>query len=280
MQAAPPPERKRPRWLNAQSAVRVGQLELAVLRQDAEEIEQLADRLDADTATWPAPLSQSNAAAINHALGDYYRGIAALFCGKVERSIALEHAATRRFARIDQEQPNDPNLLFQFLWANYLGFGAASGVPGHEEEADEFLRATRRTIDRLIALEPNDQSLHMFKVNVEAAEAQALAAKGQYREAVSMQRSVIAFLTQSLGKERNPAILNRLVTARLVLGNIASQANNPELACASYRDSRALLSQLKAKNQAVGINIEKGKILDRNIARCARGEAPSEFEMV
>lgn len=266
------------RWLLARRAVMVGQLELAAVGQDAGGLVRLAGMLDAETRSSPAAFRQSRDAEINHALADYYRGIAATTVDDSKKAIEFLKAARGRFSRIDEQRPNDPALLYQLLWANYVGFGAASGVAGHKADAEDFLQASRRVIDRLVTLEPGDRSLMMFRGNIVAAEAQALSEKGRFREAESMQRSVIAFLAAASKQESKPGTLNRLVTAHMVHGNIALKGGSRALACNSYREARTLLSQLEARGLAVGSVLVRERGLDRNLARCAKGALESTLE--
>ena len=212
-------------------------------------------------------------------ISDYYQSVQGYLSDDFERGVGFAKAAQRQFELLDAEAPNDPNLLYRYLWATYAGYGAASGLPERSAAADAFLKTTRLTIDRLIALEPSDSSLIAFKANVVGVEAQSLAARGQYREAEAMQRSVVDLHIRTLGMDRKARPLNRLAIAYFVLGKIAVEGEDRTLACASYRDSRAVIAELDLAGRAVASGAARIRgIVDRNLQRCARGAPLSQFE--
>jgi eukaryotic-like serine/threonine-protein kinase len=267
------------RWRIARSNLRIGQLDVAVIDHDLPGIGQLADQLGNEVDRWPAAERQSRDARTYRALADYYRSVQGYFTDDLARGVDFAQAAQRQFEKLDAEVPNDPNLLYQYLWVTYYGYGSASGLPEKTADADTFLQTTRRTIDRLIALEPSDRALLAFKGSLVAAEAQSLSSKGRYREAEAMQRSVVDLYTRSLGKERKVRQLNRLATAHFVLGNIGADGGNRELACAGYRDSRSVITELEAAGRAAASGAARiREFVDRNLQRCTRGAPLSEFE--
>jgi eukaryotic-like serine/threonine-protein kinase len=272
-------ENQSDRWRIAQSDVRVGQLEVAVGDHDLPKIGQLADRLTNEVDRWPANERQSRNARTYRALANYYRSLQGYFTDDLARGADLAKLAQGQFEQLDTEAPNDPKLLYQYLWVTYYGYGSASGLVERTKDADAFLQTTRRTIDRLVALEPFDRALLAFKGSVESAEAQSLATKGQYRQAEAIQRGVIDLYSRALGKERKVNELNRLATAHFVLGNIGALGGNRTLACTGYRSSRSVISELEIVNRASKSSAARiREFVDRNLQRCARGAPLSEFE--
>lgn len=267
------------RWRVAQADLRVGQLEAAVIDNELPRIGQLADLIANEVVRWPPPERQSRDARTYRALADYYRSVQGYFTDNLARGVDFAKAAQQQFEKLDAEVPNDPNLLYQYLWVTYYGYGSASGLPERTADADAFLKATRRTIDRLIALEPSDRALLAFKASLVSAEAQSLASKGRYREAESVQRSVVDLYTRSLGKKRKVRELNRLSTAHFVLGNIGALGGNRALACTGYRNSLSVIAELEAVDRAVASGAARIRpFVDRNLQRCTGGEPLSEFE--
>ncbi|MGL6042493.1 MAG: hypothetical protein ACRC1J_01075, partial [Sandaracinobacteroides sp.] len=267
------------RWRLAHAELRIGQLEIALLGNEAARLGQMADRLDGEVDRWPAPERGSRSARTLRAVADYYRSIQGYLTDDFGRGVDRAKAAQRQFESLDAEVPNDPNLLYRYLWATYAGYGAASGLPEYAADADAFLGTTRRTIDRLIALEPADSSLVAFKANVMAAEAESLAGKGRFREAAAVQRSVIELHLRTLGKDRKVRPLNRLVVAHFVLATIGVQGRDRTLACTSYRNARAVAAEIEASGLALASAAARTRgLVDRNLQRCARGAPLSEFE--
>ena len=267
------------RWRFAQADLRVGQLEVAVIDNELPRIGQLADRLTNEVDRWPVAERQSRDARTYRAVADYYRSVQGYLTDELARGVDFAKAAQQQFEKLDAEVPNDPNLLFRYLWVTYLGYGSASGLVEKTTDADAFLQTTRRTIDRLIALEPFDRALLAFKGSLVSAEAQSLASKGRYREAEGLQRSVVDLYTRSLGKKRKVRELNRLATAHFVLGNIGALGGDRALACTGYRDSRSVIAELEAVDRAVASGAARIRaFVDRNLQRCSRGAPLSEFE--
>lgn len=268
------------RWRLAQAGIRLTQLDLATLDQELPKITVLVDQLKREIDRWPPSERQSRHARKHRALADYYESVRAYFTDELDRSFSYAKAAQRQFQALDAELPNNPQMLYHYMWSTYYGYGAASGLPAKTLDADVFLQTTRRTVDRLLALEPYDRSLHAFKASLTAAEAQSLATKGQFRDAEEMQRRVIDFYRDLLGKDRKVSELSRLAIAYFVLGNIGVRGENQTLACASYRDSGTMLAELdRAERTLVGSVTRIRGFVDRNLQRCARSAPLSGFEL-
>ncbi len=117
------------RWRIAQSDLRIGQLEIAVLDNDLPVIGQLADRLGNEVNRWPGHERVSRDARTYRALADYYRSVQSYFTDDLARGVNFAKAAQGQFEKLDAEAPNDPDRLFQYLWVTYYGYGSASGLP-------------------------------------------------------------------------------------------------------------------------------------------------------
>ncbi len=266
-------------WRAAQADLHVGQLEIAVLDNDLPALGRLVDQLRADVGGWPAAQRQSRSARTYRAAADYYSSVLGYFSDDLERGVTFAHRAARQLEQLNADAPNDPDLLFRYLWTTYYGYGSASGLPARTAEADAFLQTTRRTIDRLIALEPSDRSLLAFKGSVDAAQAQSLASKGRYREAQALQQTVIDVYTRSLAIKQEVRQLNRLAMAHFVLGNIGVQGGNRDLACASYRNASTVIATLQEADRAAGSGAARiSGFVERNLQRCARAAPLTQFE--
>ncbi len=273
--AAVPAEDRGAAWFAAQRRTRHVALELALLVEDGAQLNQLADALDKDVAERPAAAGDRIAAEFDHALADYYRGLVGYITDDLTGSVARENASVQRLQALDRQLPNDPQILFQLAWSAYIGTGAASSSPAMARDATNFLDVARSTIDRLVALEPQDRSLRSFAANVRGAQAHALTDSGKFAEAIALQRTVITQLEAALGPDRKAPALNRLVIAHGTLAGFALRADDAKLACAHFAIAYPLYEELVRRDKVLGFVEQRVRNIPANLELCRKGAPAS-----
>lgn len=264
------PVRRAVPWHRARSQLRRSQLELAVLQQKPEELLRLAALLDREIGEWPAALRSGRSAAIDHAYAQHYRGLNGYFTDRLVEGVSLFQDAQARFAAIDRALPNDPVVLSMLAYNAYVGFGAATGIPGRRRDEDAFLATARTTIDRLAAIEPGDRQVTAMSGSIRGAESQSLSGKGRHAEAIAVQREVLG-LYGRLAASGKAAAIGRLALANVTMGNIAIAAADRALACASYRDAIGPLDGLASRGELLGFLAHYREGVVKNLALCRSG---------
>lgn len=267
-----------PAWRRTRSELRRSQLDMAVLDQAVPRIRAVADRLEAEIAASPTRAQHGQAAEFDRAVADHYRSIASYFTDELAESIRRARTADARFAALEQARPGDPLLLYLRAFNGYIGYGSAEG--SDDAQALRFLTKARAASDRLTALEPRDRTVALFAVKVRAAEAQSLSGRGRHREAIALQRGVVAFHMAQARRHPSDAGGNQLVTARVVLGNVAIRAGERALACGNHRAARMELAALDRRGAAMGFVAAYRTRLDANLSRCARGVPVTAMETI
>ncbi len=219
------------RWRRARSKLRIAELEVATLEQDAGRLRSLADAVDQDIASWPQAEQRSRDAKFDRAVTDYYRAIAGYASDELAEGLKAAQRAEKRLSALDAQEPNDPAVLYTLGWTSYVGYGVASGLDGEAAETQRFLALADSTNQRLLAVEPHDQSLVGFAATVRQARAEALQDSGRVSEAIGLQRQVIALLAQSITPQVITNRRNRIAIAQIMLSRMAVQAGDMATAC-------------------------------------------------
>lgn len=261
------------RWLLAQRRLRYGQLELTTLGQRPDEMIKRVGELEAESAAWPATMQNRPEVAFNRAAVDHYRGLYGYFTDALKPALVSLRRAEQKFAAIDATNRNDPVVLSALMWAGYVGYGAASGLPGRSADADAFLARAVATSDRIVALEPNDNGVRGFAANLRQAQSQSASDRGDHARAIDIQQAVIALFRGSITAAREPHPLNKLAGAHYTLGNIARKAGDRALACDSYSASLNIMAELAGRRELIDSFAVNRPALERNVAACARGDA-------
>lgn len=261
------PENARNReWRLARAELRQGEAELLTLSGQFAELEKLASSIDADIAAWPKAEREGRAAEFERANAEVLRGRALHQQGRAAESLPALRAAERRFLALDERTPNDPLVLNALAWAAYEGYGAA--VEPDPRESARFLALTRRTVDRLVALESADKALRSFAVNVRQAQAEGLGAQGRHAAAIALQREVVELRRQIAASTPDARSLSRLGVSAMILGNIASDGDQSETACEGYRQSQAAFARARRFGPLIGMNQEHAQLVEGRLAQC------------
>jgi serine/threonine-protein kinase len=266
-------------WHRARSELRIAQLETAVLSSKPDELKRLSAMLRDEIAEWPAAMQASPDADLDRARAEYYAALHFYFTDVLDTALQGFARAQAMFLALDRAHPNDPSVLYNIAFNAYVAYGTADGIKGREAETETFLAVARETSKRLIAIEPADMSLQAFAASLGGAEAQILARKGQYDQAIAVQREVIAYYRAAAADGR-PSPRSRVVIAHVTLGNIAVQAQNRDLACTSYDTALVLFTALKASGELLGFVEPYGEGLAANTAKCAAGAPVSDLQVL
>ena len=265
-------------WLRTRSEFRRAQLDMAVLNQDVPAIGRLATQLEAEIGDWPAAARQGFAAGFDRAVADHYRATQGYFTDALTESVRRARAADARFATLERARPGDPLLLSMKAFNAYIGYGSAEGTD--DAQALRFLAAARAAADRLVRLEPRDRAAALLAVKIRAAEAQSLSGRGRHREALDLQRGVIAFHAAQGRRRPSDAGGNQLVVAQVVMGNLAIRAGDRALACDTLLAARQGLAALDRRGVAMGVVARYRPMLDANLAKCDRGAPARMLETI
>lgn len=265
-------------WHSALRRLRRGEIETAVIGQDAEQVLRLSNLLEAAIGEWPPAMRRSPEADMDRALARHYRAYHGYFTDALEDGTEDALDAERRLIALERARPNDPILLYTLMWNAYIGYGAASGLPARTGEANRFLELARSTSERLLQIEPSDSALRAFSANVRQMQSQAFAAEGRYGEALALQREVVALFQGAMRLKPKPSTLNRLTMAQITLGNIALRAQDRTLACGSYRAAGAHMTELRRRNELIGAVGSYGDGIATSLSRCERNAPLHEFE--
>jgi serine/threonine-protein kinase len=266
-------------WHAARRALRHTQLEMVTLRREPERLAPMADRLEREISEWPAGLQRSPTAELDRATADY-RAIRGYFLDELPQAVDYAKRAERRLLALDVAAPNNPVLLYTLAWNSYIGHGAATGLPDGQAEADRFLVLAGSSIERLLRLEDNDNSLRAFAGQIGAARSQSLSLAGRHAEAIAAQKQVVALAEAAVTPDRPPARLNRLAVAHAVLGKVALAGDARPLACDSFQRARAVITELERRNELVGTVGGYRAGMDANLGHCARSSPSGSFAAI
>jgi serine/threonine-protein kinase len=259
-------------WRTVRAEAQRDRVETLLLSGALDALPAQADRIAAEVEAWPADERASPAAAFDLAYADYVRGLALNNMGSPARALPLLRRAEERLERLDAEAPDDPVVLNLLAWTAYEGYGA--GTEADPAEARRFLDLARRTVDRLTALESADQSLRGFALNIRQAQAEMKGADGHHRAAIALQREVVAGRRTAAAAKPSPATFGRIAVAEFILGNIALQSGDRQLACDSYRAAAETFADAVRRGPLLGRDKGFSASVGANVRACAAGAAP------
>lgn len=181
---------------------------------------------------------------------------------------------------LDVALPNDPIVLYDLAWVGYVGYGAASGTPGHRADERHFVDLAAATGNRLLAVEANDNALKSFTANVQQSQAQLLSTAGDHAKAIATERRVIALFESALAHQRKSSTLNRLTASHYAMGNISRAAGNRDLACENYHSAAVVLADLDKRRELLGSVKHNRAAVEQNVALCAAGAPISQMNVL
>jgi eukaryotic-like serine/threonine-protein kinase len=164
----------------------------------------------------------------------------------------------------------------------YVPFMAMEAATMAEEKAlaTELITEARETVQRLIAIEPNDDMVYTLAGNVNEAYANDLSNRGLHAEAVATQRKVVAGVAERLkkGDPQRPIALANLAWAEMTLGLIAKKGGDRALTCAQWESAEARFASIEKRGKLLGFHKDFLPGLRANLAHCRAGRPLSAFQ--
>jgi eukaryotic-like serine/threonine-protein kinase len=263
----------------ARSDCQLSLLEWLDVEGKSEELDSAAIRFLADLDQWPTAMQQSPRADFDRALAMHFRASVGYSSKDASaQRIGLERnlAADRMFADLERRFPNDPLYLYRRAYNAYYGHAAASQLE-RDDVAQSFLTQARNTVARLLLIDNRDESLITFEERLREAQADFYAATGRFDQAIAMQQTVVDGRAALVKENRASNRLSDLGYGYAILGVIARRANRRDLACSSWNVGEKYLGEVAARGDLRGYVAEMRGGIQRNIARCERGEPVSTF---
>lgn len=250
---AVPGAARTPAWFEARRTVRKAQLKFADIAGRAEAMAPLANMLEAEIAAWPAGLRTPAAMGIDHAFAAYYRALGLSEGKPAPKDFGLPQFldAERRFDALTAADRHDPIVLYMATWNLIDGFAAASRF-GDEVTSDRLIRKASDTVDRLIAIDDRDQSVRKRAGSIKEGLAQNLRDHDQFAAAIALQREVLALRRANIGPDRKAKAVGDLGFSHMILGLIARDAGNRDLACENWTAAADTFGELVRRDQVAG----------------------------
>lgn len=244
--------RRNAQWYQARSEVRRSQLELALLNGDADALRELATKLAHEANDQNKSPDGGYRALLDRALSEHYLGLSGYLADTLDRAVSHFVEADRRLAALEAKEPNEPYLLYIRAFNAYTGHGTAVDLPAHRSQAANFLQTANVSVDRLLAIEPNDAAMRSFAAAVKQAEAQDLSARGLGVQAIGAQRQVIENYEVANLRKQSGGTTNKLVGAYQTLALIADNAGQKGQACQARQSAISLIALLRKRNELLG----------------------------
>lgn len=267
-------------WMDARSVVRKAQIESADLALETDALARLARLLARETREWPEAMRSSSRARLDRAFALQYLGSSYYNRGEeghYRRALPLFRRADRIYGAVEAAEPNEPLVLYWRGWNNYYGYAAAATL-GNDAEAGRLLQQARDSVERLLTIEENDESLVTFAERLRESQAELFAARGRFDEAIALQQQVVDGRRANVTAERTSGSLSDLAYGYAILGSIGRDAADRELACESWQSAEALMAEVAARGELRGYVESLRGGLRANLRRCAAGRPVTAFE--
>ncbi|MGQ8364555.1 serine/threonine protein kinase [Glaciecola sp. 1036] len=230
-------------WFKTLRELRNASLEHADQASDAKEINRYANAWLADIQQWPDELKQSYIKQQDENIYFYWIGVAHYVAEEFEQAVAAFDCAHTALSQLETEQKNDPKLLYQLAWTNYLAFGSATRFL-EAVQVNQYLIRTDEYIERLKALEERDISLYVFSLHLREAWSQTLANAGDFEKAIEIQQGVVEEITQSVEQGAINSSVSSLAFSHIILAYLYRDVDNIADTCTSLIKAEELLKPL------------------------------------
>lgn len=237
-------------WHRVRRAQRLAMLELADVSEKRGSIAGIAAAMRRDHREWPAALRATDLDESDEAVAAYYEALTISFEDD-ERATVLFLANEKRFDALLQQRPFDAYLLYRSAWNNFDGFASASRF-GREDESARLIAKTNALVDRLLEIDPQDNSVVALAGNAKEGLSQSLRDAGRFDDAIALQQRVVALRRAGLTPERKSRALGNVAFSLAILGVIARDGDRRELACASYTEAEALFAEVAKRGEILG----------------------------
>jgi serine/threonine-protein kinase len=259
-------------WHKTRRSLRYSQLEWADQASDSAQIRTYAKAFINDIEEWPAALQNSFLKAQDENYYYYWLALAHYIDDNYTAAVADFTIAHNKLSALEKEQKNDPILLYQLAWTNYLGYGSATRLENEQVIADFLDRATAYT-ERLKAVEEQDASIYRLSLQMREAKSQLLASQGNFDDALLMQQGVVNDLSDSVEKGNLSANTFSLAFSHIILAYLHKDMNNRPSTCKSLTIAEQLLRPLAEQNSLPEYMLNASKRLPARIVDCESGLA-------
>jgi hypothetical protein len=269
-------------WLDARRTARHASLEWADLALNQKELLQYSGLMVTDQADWPAERRDGYEGRFDKARARYYRAIATYNEDTPDgyrRAQRLFEENDREYAALEADFPNDPHLLYWRAWNAYFGYGNAARAEDFAAEA-ALLTQARESIDQLLLIEENDDSIQVLSRNLKGAQAQLHSNNGKHAEAIVLMEELLAYeLAQRA--DLPPGTPSRDVAYNLAIsGTIYRKAGDRAKTCASFTEALRQLEALRAIDKLPGFLEQFEPGLRINVGKCRSGGSLAQMVML
>lgn len=275
LERVPPAERDRA-WRVAQRDLSRAEMDRYSSNEEFEELAEATARHDAYVDSWPDEEKTGDAAAIEHAVALYNRGLAWSLMGQEAEGYPAMRAAHGVFVDAEKRAPGNPGLLFLIGWSGADAYAAAARID-KPEEAEDLLTNAQQATRRLSAIEDRDQSAHVLEMMVGEAYSQHLGNVGRFDEAIAEQQRIVGLKVVEHGEDE---ISPDLAWSVMLLGQIARQASRREIACDAYRSAESRFTRADAEGRVIEFHRSFLKGLRDFVGYCANGTPLEDFGML
>jgi eukaryotic-like serine/threonine-protein kinase len=265
-------------WFEARRTIRRGQLEHADISNELAKVGTLAEQLEREIADWPAAMQKGPAASEDRVFAHYFRGLSQLYQSAGDHGLAHFLKSRETLAALPPEHGGDPKMLFMKVYVPFMAMEAAQAA-GQKALATELITEARATMQRLIAIEPNDDMVYTLSGNVNEAYANDLSNRGLYKEAIALQKEVVAGVASRLkeGDPDRPIANANLAWAEMMLGLMARKAGDRALTCESWERAEVRFAKVETSGKLLGFHKDFLPGLRANLVHCRAGRPVSAF---
>lgn len=261
-------------WRLAQRDLSRAQIDRYSGDEKFEELVTGSDRHDALVDAWPPEERNGDQAAIEHAFAKYNRGLGWAMQGDNAKGYPEMRRGHDELVAAEAKAPGNPDLLYYIAWAGGDGYAAAAGA-GKAEEGEDLLVSARNAVGRLVAIADRDESARVLNFTIGEAYAQHLRTKGRFKEAIAEQQKIVDARIAEMDETSSGANAG---WSEMILGMIARDSGERELACSSFTSAEARFTKADAAGKLIAFQQAFLPGLRRTVDQCKRGRPLSEFK--
>ncbi|WP_158586770.1 serine/threonine-protein kinase [Aurantiacibacter zhengii] len=275
-----PPSQRDWNWREARRMARMASLEWADLELATPMIVRYANLMERDLGDWPQERIGGYEYRTDQARISYYRAIAVHNRGTEEayaEAVQQYLAADALFAALQKDYPNDPQTLYWRAWNSYYGYAAAATLED-DVTATRLLEQARASVERLLLIEENDNTLATFDERLREAQAEYYSNLGRFAESIDLMQGIIDGRARKAEARRNARSYSDLAYGRAIFGSIHRKAGNREEACDNFRQAETLMARLVQRDELAGYVEYLRPGVNANIALCDSGAAVEQLQ--
>ena len=267
-------------WMQSRRALRIAQAEWGDLELDNAVLTRTADNLESEIKEWPIDRRGGYEEDFDTAVITYLRAIV-LFNENTEESrvaaLTGHLEADSLFGKMETEYPNDPLVLYYRSWNAYYGYAVAATIED-DVTADRLLQQARDSVEQLMRIEENDNSLETFAGNLREAQAEFFSNTGKFADAIRLQGEVMDIRLTKLARARKPNNLRDAAYGHAIYGSIFRKAGRRAEACSNWQEAEKLMAELAGNNELSGYVESLRAGVQANLRLCRQGAPVSAFQ--